>query len=69
MQVCRILFKLSVAVLQGFTGQVWEAHSAPQRSCLQYTQPISVEETATWDGCYSTCTQQEDVASQDWLAP
>jgi len=48
------------------TGQVWEAHSALQHSCLQSTQPISGEETATWDGCYGTRTQQVDVASPDW---
>ncbi len=33
------------------TGQVLEAHSAPQQSYLQSTQPISGEETATGDGC------------------
>ncbi len=34
--------------------QVLEAHSALQHSCLQSTQPISGEETATVDSCYGT---------------
>ncbi len=65
MQVCRI--RLSVAVLQGFDGSGLGGASAPQNNCSQSTQPISGEETATWDGCYGTGTQKEDVASQDWL--
>jgi len=32
------------------------------------TYTISGEETATWNGCYGTCSEQDNVAWQDGLS-
>ncbi len=62
MHACKI--RLSAAVLQVCDGSGLGGTLSSSACCLQSTQPISGEETATWDDFNSIHSQQEDVEEE-----